>query len=124
MIDELPILMVAACYADGKTIFEGIGELRVKETDRIKSMVSNLKLMGGRIKVIRQGNSENIVISGVKKLKGARVKSFGDHRSAMSMVIAGLAAEGKTHIDDVSCINKSFPNFLNLLFTLIGPRLH
>jgi 3-phosphoshikimate 1-carboxyvinyltransferase len=112
LIDELPILMVAACFARGKTVFEGAGELRVKETDRIKSMTENLARMGARIKVQR---CENIIIEGAGGLSGRNVRSFGDHRTAMSMVIAGLAASGETTVDDVTCIKKSFPQFLAVL---------
>ncbi len=123
LIDELPILMVAACFARGKTIFESVEELRVKETDRIKSMSENLAKMGARVEVVKVGKGENIIIEGVKQLNGAKVKSFGDHRTAMSMVIAGLSARGETQIDDISCINKSFPNFINLLRSL-NPLSH
>ncbi len=120
LIDELPILMVAACYARGRTVFEGVGELRVKETDRIRSMSGNLRKMGAHINVLGTGKAEKIAIRGVKGLmKGASVASYADHRTAMSMVIAGLKAQGTTKIDDISCINKSFPNFLTLLKTLL-----
>jgi len=119
LIDELPILMVAACCAQGATVFEGIGELRVKETDRIKSMLENLASMGAQIKVVRYPKSENIIIEAGKKLKGAKVKNFSDHRTAMSMVIAGLSASGNTSIDSLDCINKSFPDFLTRLKPLI-----
>jgi 3-phosphoshikimate 1-carboxyvinyltransferase len=115
LIDELPIIMVAACFAKGKTILEGVEELRVKETDRIISMSENLKKMGAIIHTNRAGRTENVIIIGTKHLKGARVRSFGDHRTAMSLLIAGLAATGKTSIDDISCINKSFPEFLRVL---------
>jgi len=115
LIDELPILMVAASLAKGKTIFEGVNELRVKETDRLRSMYENLTKMGARIEVFRIGESEHIIIKGVKDIQGCRLRSFGDHRTAMSMVVAGLTAKGKTRIDDISCINKSFPNFINIL---------
>ena len=118
LIDELPILMVAACFACGRTIFKGVGELRVKETDRIKSMSENLAKMGGVIQVLKTAKKEGIVIQGVKELHGSHVRSFADHRTAMSMVVAGLKAQGKTWIDDIACINKSFPNFLNLLRSL------
>lgn len=118
LIDELPILMVAACFAQGKTVLQGVEELRVKETDRIKSMCSNLRLMGARIEIVKEGKSENINIYGVKELKGAKVASFGDHRTAMSMIIASLAAKSKTEIDDIVCINKSFPGFVSLLKSL------
>ena len=119
LIDELPILMVAASCAVGKTVFEGVEELRVKETDRIKSMSRNLRKMGADIRVLKTPKAEKIVIQGSGTLKGARVESFGDHRTAMSMVVAALRAQGKTRIDEISCINKSFPNFLTLLKTLL-----
>ncbi|MFH1458621.1 MAG: 3-phosphoshikimate 1-carboxyvinyltransferase [Candidatus Omnitrophota bacterium] len=119
IIDELPVLMVAACYAEGWTVFEGINELRVKETDRIKSMVGNLKKMGADVRVHRTDTTDKIRIRGVKRLKGVQVKSFADHRTAMSMVVAGLFASGETRLDDVSCISKSFPSFLKVLNNLI-----
>jgi 3-phosphoshikimate 1-carboxyvinyltransferase len=124
LIDELPVLMVAACFAKGKSRFEGVGELRVKETDRIMSMLDNLRNMGANIQVTKsQGHKvterEDIVIIGGKGLKGAKVKSFGDHRTAMSMIVASLAASGITIIDDTSCISKSFPDFLKVLKSII-----
>jgi 3-phosphoshikimate 1-carboxyvinyltransferase len=118
LIDELPVLMVAASLAKGISVFEGVGELRIKETDRIRAMVDNLKKMGAEIKVRRSKSGENIIIRGVKTLKGTRVKSFGDHRTAMSLIVAGLAAKGTTRIDDVSCISKSFPDFLKAIYSL------
>ncbi|MDD5662601.1 MAG: 3-phosphoshikimate 1-carboxyvinyltransferase, partial [Candidatus Omnitrophica bacterium] len=118
LIDELPILMVAACFAKGESVFTGVGELRVKETDRIKSMLVNLIQMGANIRINKSGRQEDIIIKGVETLYGARVSSFGDHRTAMSMVIAGLVSCGKTRIDDLSCINKSFPEFLKTLNSL------
>jgi 3-phosphoshikimate 1-carboxyvinyltransferase len=119
LIDELPILMVAASFAKGKSLFEGLEELRVKETDRIKSMTDNLRSMGVDISVAKSGKQENIVVKGSKELKGAKLKSFGDHRTAMSMIVAGLAARGSSSIDDVSCISKSSPDFLAHLKALI-----
>lgn len=116
LIDELPVLMVAACFARGRTVFKGVSELRVKETDRINSMVSNLKKMGARIWFKRDGlASECIVVEGPSVLRGARVSSFGDHRTAMSMIVAGLGACGRSEIDDVACIDKSFPHFIPML---------
>jgi len=115
LIDELPILMVAACFARGKSVFEGVEELRVKETDRINSMLINLRAMGAEIKAMNSLQGETMVVNGAAVLKGAAVKSFGDHRTAMSLVVAGLAAEGRTEVDDLSCINKSFPAFISLL---------
>ncbi|MGE5308459.1 MAG: 3-phosphoshikimate 1-carboxyvinyltransferase [Deltaproteobacteria bacterium] len=115
LIDELPILMVAAACAGGETVFDGVEELRVKETDRIRSMLENLALMGAKCRVKRRGKHETIVITGSQELTGASVKSYGDHRTAMSMIIAGLKARGATRIDDVSCIDKSFPGFIAAL---------
>ena len=123
MIDELPVLMVAASLAGGRTIINGVSELRVKETDRINSMVSNLKKMGAKINFRSKTGAktkEYIEITGVDELKGARVKSFGDHRTAMSMVVAGLLAKGQTHIDDVGCIDKSFPEFMPIVKNAFG----
>jgi 3-phosphoshikimate 1-carboxyvinyltransferase len=123
LIDELPVLMVAACFAQGQSRFEGVSELRVKETDRIKSMLENLRKMGADIKVTRHTShvacGEDIVIRGGRGLKGVKVKSFNDHRTAMSMIVAGLAAQGTTVIDDTSCISKSFPDFLKVLKSII-----
>jgi len=114
LIDELPVLMVAASLAKGKSVFEGVGELRVKETDRIRSMSENLTRMGAKITISKTKDGENIIIEGVKQLTGAKVRSFKDHRTALSMVVAGALAAGKTKIDDISCINKSFPGFFDL----------
>jgi 3-phosphoshikimate 1-carboxyvinyltransferase len=118
LIDEIPILMVAACFADGRTIIKGVGELRFKETDRINSMIINLRKMGADIRVHKVGRVENIFIRGQGGLRGAEFKSFGDHRTAMSMVVAAMAAEGQSRIDDVGCINKSFPSFIATLNNL------
>jgi 3-phosphoshikimate 1-carboxyvinyltransferase len=121
LIDELPILMVAACKASGITVFEGVSELRVKETDRIRSMCGNLKKMGADIRIFKENGQDKVVIKGVKELNGNRISSFGDHRTAMSMVVAGLVAGGETLIDDINCINKSFPVFFSFLKNLIRP---
>lgn len=110
-IDEIPIIMVTASFAKGITIIKGIGELRVKETDRINSMATNLRKMGADIEI-----KEDLVrIKGGRPLRGAKVSSFGDHRTAMSMLIAGLGAEGRQIVSGLDCINKSFPGFENLL---------
>jgi 3-phosphoshikimate 1-carboxyvinyltransferase len=82
-------------------------------------MSENLIKMGAQVRILKTPKSEKIIIQGVNALKGAKVRSFEDHRTAMSMVIAALKAKGSTRIDDITCINKSFPNFLMLLKTLI-----
>ena len=107
LIDELPILMIAATQAEGQTLIKNASELRVKETDRIKSMVTNLKKLGAKIANI----DDDIIIKGPVELKGTDVLSFGDHRTAMSMCIAGLAANGQTKVHNTDCIKTSFPNF-------------
>ena len=119
LIDELPILMVAASQAKGRSVFKGIGELRVKETDRIRSMVLNLKKMGVSIKTIRRGDSEDVVIEGSQSIKGGLLKSFGDHRTAMSLIVAALCADSPSRIDDIKCISKSFPSFLKVLSKIL-----
>ena len=110
-IDEIPIIMVAACFAKGVTIIHGIGELRVKETDRIASMVTNLRKVGANIKV----KGDMLKVGGLKLLHGATLRSFGDHRTAMSMLTAGIAIKGNVRVTGLSCINKSFPGFQKLL---------
>ena len=110
-IDEIPVIMVAACFAKGKTVIRGIKELRVKETDRVHSMVTNLRKLGAGIEV----NGETIIINGARPLHGAKVSSFGDHRTAMSMLVAGLGTKGKVIVTGLDCINKSFPGFLRIL---------
>jgi 3-phosphoshikimate 1-carboxyvinyltransferase len=120
LIDELPVLMVAACFARGRTLIKGAGELRFKETDRINSMVFNLKRMGADIRILKSGPLENISIDGRGRLRGADLKSFGDHRTAMSMVVAGLASGEKFKLDDTGCINKSFPGFIEAVKRACG----
>jgi len=112
-IDEIPIIMVAACFAKGKTVIRGVGELRLKETDRINSMVTNLRKMGAEIS--SSISKQNVVINGGRPLHGAEVSSFGDHRTAMSMLAAGLAVKERVRVTGLDCINKSFPGFENIL---------
>ena len=118
LIDELPILMVAAAAAEGPTVIQGASELRVKETDRIASMVTNLSKMGVAI----WSRGDTIAIRGGNPFKANRVKSFGDHRTAMSCLIAGCLAEGKTTVEETACIQTSFPGFLSLLRSLSGRK--
>ncbi|MEA3369684.1 MAG: 3-phosphoshikimate 1-carboxyvinyltransferase [Candidatus Ratteibacteria bacterium] len=115
LIDEIPILLVAATQAEGRTVFEGIGELRLKETDRIHSMVTNLRKMGASL----EEEKERLVVIGPRPLKGAMVESFGDHRTAMSMIVAGLIARGKTTVLNTGCIRTSTPSFWKKLSGLV-----
>lgn len=118
LIDELPVLMVAAGCARGSSVFEGIQELRVKETDRIRSMTTNLKKLGVSTTVFRRNGLECLRVTGGNPLKGAAVSGWGDHRTSMSMAVAGLAAAGSTSISGIECIDKSFPGFFRLLGSL------
>lgn len=111
MIDEFPIFCVAATQAEGVTTIRGAEELRVKESDRIKSMVSELRKMGIEIEEYPDGLS----IKGSSSLKGAVIESYNDHRIAMAMSIAGLVAEGVTTINGISSVNISFPEFFDII---------
>ncbi|MFA5038490.1 MAG: 3-phosphoshikimate 1-carboxyvinyltransferase [Candidatus Omnitrophota bacterium] len=119
LIDELPVLMVAAVLARGKTVIEGIEELRVKETDRIHSMTWNLLRAGGTVSVKRSGKREDIHIQGSGRLQAGHFKSFGDHRTAMSMFVAALTGQKDSVLDDISCARKSFPEFLSVFEHLL-----
>jgi 3-phosphoshikimate 1-carboxyvinyltransferase len=116
LIDELPLLAVVATQAQGVTEVLGAGELRVKETDRITTTVSELKRMGAKIEPLPDG----FIVEGPVRLKGAHVNSYGDHRLAMALAVAALAAEGETIIDDTACIDDSFPGFEEALALLLG----
>lgn len=116
LIDELPLIAVLASQAQGKTVVSGAKELRVKETDRIKAIVRELKKMGADIKEKEDG----FIVEGPSKLRGAICESYNDHRIAMSLSIAGLLAEGKTIIKNSECIDISFPGFEKTLQKLIN----
>ncbi|MBI4323528.1 MAG: 3-phosphoshikimate 1-carboxyvinyltransferase [Candidatus Omnitrophica bacterium] len=120
LIDEVPILVVAACVAEGQTRFEGVGELRVKETDRLHSMVTGLKAMGAGLVASPDGS---LVVQGGRPLHHATVESFGDHRTAMSLAVAGLLAEGQTRVRGVECVAKSLGNFFELLASVVGSSI-
>ncbi|MCM8760588.1 MAG: 3-phosphoshikimate 1-carboxyvinyltransferase [Candidatus Omnitrophica bacterium] len=111
LIDELPVIFVLAALSSGRTIVRGASELRVKETDRIRSMQDNLSSMGAKISVCKG----SLVIEGRRYLDGAPLKSFGDHRTCMAMTVAALAAKGASAIDDVACVSKSFPEFFDVM---------
>jgi 3-phosphoshikimate 1-carboxyvinyltransferase len=116
MIDEFPVLFVAAVLAQGTTRTTGLEELRVKESDRLAAMAAALTAAGGRVEEHEDGLT--IHGTGGEPLRGtgnARVKSLIDHRIAMSMAVAGLVSEGGVEVDDISPINTSFPTFMGLL---------
>ncbi|MBI5211995.1 MAG: 3-phosphoshikimate 1-carboxyvinyltransferase [Nitrospirae bacterium] len=107
LIDEFPILCVLATQAEGVTEIRGAEELRVKESDRIKAMAAELKKLGVELEEYPDG----ISIKGKTSLKGNVVESYHDHRIAMSLAIAALAAQGATTINNPSCVDISFPGF-------------
>lgn len=111
VIDEIPILAVAGALAEGKTIIRDAKELRVKETDRIAAVAGNLRAMGVEVEEFEDG----MAITGGRPLRGARMQSFGDHRIAMAFSIAGLFAKGETVIENVECVNTSYPGFATTL---------
>jgi 3-phosphoshikimate 1-carboxyvinyltransferase len=110
-IDEFPVICVAASLAEGRTVICDARELRVKETDRISAMAANLGNAGVNV-VEREDGME---ITGRETLMGSVAESFGDHRIAMSMLVAGLAADGPGEVRDVECMATSFPGFSDLL---------
>ncbi len=110
-IDEFPVICVAAALAEGTTVIRDARELRVKETDRIAAMAANLRAAGATITETADG----MIIEGTGRLNGVTVESFGDHRIAMSMLVAGLAASGAITVSDTECIATSFPTFTALL---------
>jgi 3-phosphoshikimate 1-carboxyvinyltransferase len=111
VIDEIPILAVAGALAEGKTIIRDAKELRVKETDRIAAVAGNLRAMGVEVEEFEDG----MAITGGMPLRGARLKSFGDHRIAMAFAVAGLFAKGDTIIENVECVATSYPGFQTTL---------
>jgi 3-phosphoshikimate 1-carboxyvinyltransferase len=114
LIDELPVLAVAAACAAGTTTVRDAGELRVKESDRISAMTSQLAALGINITAREDG----FVVQGGRRLKGGRVQSFGDHRVAMSLCVAALAAASPVVLDDPECMAVSYPTFLDTLKAL------
>lgn len=111
VIDEIPIIAVAAALASGRTVIRDAAELRVKETDRIAAVATNLRAMGVEVEEFPDG----MAITGGKPLKGAKVKSFGDHRIAMAFAVAGLFASGETVIENTACVATSYPGFAETL---------
>ncbi|MDQ2944096.1 MAG: 3-phosphoshikimate 1-carboxyvinyltransferase, partial [Candidatus Dormibacteraeota bacterium] len=111
MIDELPVLAVAATQMPGRSVIAGASELRVKESNRIVAMEEGLTAMGADI----TGADDGWVVNGPRELEGARVRSYGDHRVAMALAIAALIAHGKTEIDGAECVEISYPDFFDHL---------
>lgn len=115
-LDEIPILAVLACYSEGRTVIKDAGELKVKESNRIEVMVSNLTKMGAHI----EATDDGMIIDGGYPLHGAIIGTKYDHRIAMSFAIAALNAEGKTEIIGSECVNISYPGFYDDLKNLFN----
>ncbi len=115
-IDEFPIICVAASLAEGVTEISGASELRKKESDRIAVMTGELRKFGVRI----EEKEDGLVIEGRERLKGAMCDTHGDHRVAMALYVAGLAAEGETVIGGCQCVRTSFPDFFELMENVIN----
>ncbi len=107
LIDEVPDLAVAAALAEGRTVLRDLGELRVKESDRVGLMVREMRRMGATI----DEEGDSLVIEGKERLKGATCDSHGDHRLAMALAVAGLLAEGETVIENAEATEVSYPGF-------------
>jgi 3-phosphoshikimate 1-carboxyvinyltransferase len=107
MIDEFPALAVVATQARGSTVVRDAAELRVKETDRIAAVATELRALGAHI----EPRPDGFVVHGPTPLRGAQVQSHGDHRLALALSIAALIANGQTTVQNTDCIADSFPNF-------------
>lgn len=107
LIDEIPVIAILACFAEGETVIKDAAELKVKESNRIDVMVNNLSAMGADI----TGTDDGMIIRGGKPLHSAVIHSKNDHRIAMSFAVAAMCAEGETEILDANCVNISYPDF-------------
>ncbi len=115
LIDEIPVLSVAAAFAQGTTTIRNAAELRVKESDRIATTADNLRRMGGCVQEFEDG----LAVTGGAPLTGSELPSYADHRIAMSFLVAGLASAGSTTLRDCENINTSYPGFEAQLRSLI-----
>lgn len=114
LVDEIPILAVVASRAHGVTTITGAEELRVKESNRIRALVTELSKLGVPVHEL----SDGLVVEGKSEILGGEVTSYGDHRMAMALAIAGLFAREPVRISDSQCVNVSFPGFGRLLSTI------
>ena len=107
LIDEIPVIAVLALFAEGETVIKDAEELKVKESNRIKAVCTELKKCGADITETDDG----LIINGLKPLNGASFKSYNDHRMAMSLMVLAQKIDGECDIDDVSCVKISYPEF-------------
>jgi 3-phosphoshikimate 1-carboxyvinyltransferase len=116
LVDEVPALAAAAAFAEGPFTVSGASELRVKESDRLAALAEGLAALGARVRERPDG----LVVEGGAGLRGARVRSHGDHRIAMALAVASLGAEGASEIENADCVAVSFPEFFAVLATGTG----
>lgn len=114
LIDELPVIAAASVFADGQTVIKDAQELKVKETNRIRAVVDEFIKCGVDITETEDG----MIICGGKPIYGADFKTYGDHRMAMSLAVLAQLAEGVSTLDDSSCVDVSYPDFFNHLYSL------
>jgi 3-phosphoshikimate 1-carboxyvinyltransferase len=107
LIDEIPLLAVLASRAAGETVFRGVGELRVKESDRLGLVAANLRAVGGKAEV----RGDDLHVEGVETIPRGRVRTAGDHRIAMAFAVLGTLPGARISIDDLGCAAVSFPGF-------------
>jgi 3-phosphoshikimate 1-carboxyvinyltransferase len=115
-IDELPLVALAGCFAEGETVISGAAELRHKESDRIASVVAAIRAIGGEADALEDG----LVVRGTGGVRGGRVSSASDHRLAMLGAIAGLASRDGVQVDGMDAAGVSYPGFGRDLSALIG----
>jgi len=114
--DLAPVCAVLGCYANGRTVIRNARRLRIKESDRIESLVTELNRMAAKVTTL----GDDIVVEGPCKLRGATIDSHGDHRIAMACSVAALGADGETEIQNADCVSKSYPRFYEDLRSLGG----
>jgi len=114
--DLAPVCAVLGCYANGRTVIRNAKRLRIKESDRIESLVAELNRMAAKVTTV----DDEIVVDGPCKLRGAAIDSHGDHRIAMACSVAALGADGETEIHNADCVSKSYPRFYDDLRSLGG----
>ena len=107
LIDEIPIIALIATQSEGTTVIKDAAELKVKETDRIEAVVTELKKLGANIEATEDG----MIIHGKSKLNGGQVKTYGDHRIGMMLAIASFISSGEIILENPDCIKISYPNF-------------
>ncbi|HYU15745.1 MAG TPA: hypothetical protein VEL05_06730, partial [Candidatus Acidoferrum sp.] len=115
-IDELPLLALLACFAEGETVVSGAEELRAKESDRIAGVVEGLSGLGGEL----EARPDGFAVQGSGGLRGGRLDARGDHRLAMVGAIAGLASQDGVEVDGFEAVAVSYPRFERDLRSLIG----